>query len=76
MENLVTLTIKANDGITNVEFEKNSYDNKVIDSVVITFKKSTIWSDLEFWLNSQNDEFLDYMKMYITKRNKMKIYKS
>lgn len=75
MENLVTLTIKANDGITNVEVKKDFFNNKVVDSVKITFNKSTIWSDLEFWLNSQDDEFLDYMKMYITKRNKMKTYK-
>lgn len=68
------LTIKANGGINNVEFNKNTETGE-IDDITIDFNTSNIWSDLELWLNNNNDDFLDYAKIIITKRKKMKLIK-
>ena len=67
------LTIKANNTINNVKIEKDGNDG--IQAIIIDFEKSYVWSDLEMWLNSQDDKFLDYMKIYISNRDKMRAFK-
>lgn len=67
------LTIKANNTINNVKIKKDG--NNEIKAIIIDFEKSYNWSDLEIWLNSQDDKFLDYMKIYISNRDKMRACK-
>lgn len=67
------LTIKANNTINTVKIKKNASNE--IDAIIIDFEKSNNWSDLEMWLNSQDSKFLDYMKIYISNRDKMRACK-
>ena len=66
------LTIKVNNRINNMYVSKNI--NGEIKEIEIDFEPSYPWSDLDFWLtNSDATKVLDYKKMYITKRNKIKL---
>ena len=68
------LQIAANNKINSVSTTKN--DNGDVVGIEIDFEKSIPWSDLEFWLrNSEATTNLDYAKMNISKRNKMKFSK-
>lgn len=60
-ENVGSKTYKINGEIYAIEFD---------------FTPPDLWSDLEIWLNdSENDIFLDYAKMNLSKRNKMQFSK-
>ena len=66
------LTIKANNKINNVKVVKNSYNNQV-ESVVIDFELSDIWTDLELWLTEAiTEKYRDYAKLNVSERKKMK----
>ena len=66
------LTIKVNNRINNMYVSKNI--NGEIKEIEIDFEPSYPWSDLDFWLtNSDATTVFDYAKMYITKRNKIKL---
>ena len=67
------LTIKANGKILKTKTSKDA--NKQIDNIEIIFNTCDIWSDLELWLNNQNDEFLDHLAITISKRQKMQAHK-
>lgn len=68
------ITIKSNGKINKVKTIKNV--DGTIHAVVVDFTPSDIWSDLELWLNdSKSDDFLDYAKMNLSKRNKMQFSK-
>ena len=66
-------TIKSNGKINDIKVSK-SKDGEIA-SVEIDFTPADLWSDLEFWLDD-GKKFLDYAKMNVGKRNKMKFYKS
>lgn len=67
-------TIKSNGKINDIKVSKRK--DGEISSIEIDFTPADLWSDLEFWLNeSETDKFLDYAKMNLGKRNKMKFYK-
>ena len=68
------LLIKANNRLNNVKVTKNS-TTKAIESIEIDFEKDSLWSDLEFWLLTDNKEFLDHTALNVSKRNKIKTYK-
>ena len=66
------LTIKVNNRINNMYVSKNI--NGEIKEIEIDFEPSYPWSDLDFWLTNRDaTKVLDYKKMYITKRNKIKL---
>ena len=71
------LTIKVNNRINNMYVSKNIHGE--IKEIEIDFEPYYPWSDLEFlefWLtNSESKTFLDYAKMDISKRSKMKFSK-
>lgn len=69
------LLLRANGKINEAKIEKDK--DGTIYGVEIDFNPSDIWSDIEMWLNdSTTDDFIDYAKMYLSKRNKMKFYKN
>ena len=70
--------IKSNGKINGVKVQKSKIDGQtIIHGVEIDYTPPEIWSDLEFWLtDSEKGELLDYAKMIISKRQKMKFYKS
>lgn len=67
------LTIKSNGKILKTKTTKDA--NNEIHSVEIIFSPCDIWSDLELWLNNQNDDFLDHLAIVISKRKKMQAHK-
>nr|DAT76259.1 MAG TPA: hypothetical protein [Caudoviricetes sp.] len=67
------LIIRSNGKLNEVKTTK--YKNGEIDSVEITFTESNFYSDLEMWLETLDNEYLDYIKFCITKRDKIKTYK-
>lgn len=68
------ITIKSNGKINKVKTIKN--EDGTIHAIEFDFTPSDIWSDLELWLrDSKNDDFLDYAKMNLSKRNKMQFSK-
>lgn len=68
------LTVKSNGTINGVNIEK--YPDGTIRSIEFDFTPPQLWSDLELWLNdSETDKFLDYAKMNLSGRNKMKFSK-
>ena len=67
--------IKSNGKINDCKIVKY-LDDSGIECIEIDFTPSTFYSDLEFWLaDSETDKLLDYGKMVLSKRNKMKFYK-
>lgn len=81
------IIIKTNGKITSTqikEIKRKNEDieiktNKVngeIHSIEFDFIPSDLWSDLEIWLtDSETNKFIDYAKMNLSKRNKMKFTK-
>ena len=68
------LTLKSNGTINGVNNEQ--YPDGTDRSIEIDFTPPDLWSDFEIWLNdSETDKFLDYAKMNLSKRNKMKFTK-
>ena len=67
------LIIKSNGKLNEIKTTK--YKNGEIDSVEITFTESGCFADLEMWLETMDDKYLDYIKFYITKRDKIKAFK-
>ena len=68
------ITIKSNGKITGAKIHK--YRDGSIHSIEFDFIPPDLWSDLEIWLNdSENDKFLDYAKMNLSKRDKMNFTK-
>ena len=64
------ITIKSNGTINQGKIIRNKDGS--IHSVEFDFTPPDLWSDLEIWLNdSENDNFIDYAKMNLSKRNKM-----
>lgn len=80
------LSIKANEKITDalvnkiirddegIHLEKTHVDGEIY-MVEITFDRSYLWSDLEFWLEDENGHYCDHAKMNVSKRNKMQFSK-
>jgi hypothetical protein len=67
-------TISTNGKFNDVKINKTT--NGEIHSIEIDFTPPYSWSDLEFWLHdSETDKFLDYARMNLTVRNKMKFSK-
>lgn len=67
------LTIKAYKKINNIKMSESGINGE-IKEIEIDFEPSYPWSDLDFWLtNSESTTVFDYAKMYITKRNKIKL---
>lgn len=81
------ITIKSNGKITSAQIkeieQKNEYIkikthelNGDICAIEFDFTPADIWSDLEIWLSdSDSGKFIDYAKMNLSKRNKMKFTK-
>ena len=68
------ITIKCNGTINSANISK--YPDGTLHAIEFDFTPPDIWSDLEIWLNdSETDVFLDYTKMNLSKRNKMKFTK-
>jgi hypothetical protein len=68
------ITIRSNGTINSVNIEK--YPDGTARAIEFDFAPPDLWSDLEIWLNdSENDKFLDYAKMNLSKRNKMQFTK-
>ncbi len=68
------ITIKSNGEIATAKIHKRQ--DGTIYSIEFDFVPPDLWSDLEIWLNdSENDKFLDYAKMNLSKRNKMQFTK-
>ena len=68
------ITIKSNGTINSVNISK--YPDGTPRAIEFDFTPPDLWSDLEIWLNdSENDNFLDYAKMNLSKRNKMQFTK-
>ena len=68
------LTLKSNGTINGVNIEQ--YPDGTVRSIEIDFTPPDLWSDFEIWLNdSETDKFLDYAKMNLSKRNKIKFTK-
>lgn len=68
------ITIKSNGTINSVNIEKSP--DGTLRAIEFDFTPPDMWSDLEIWLNdSENDKFLDYAKMNLSKRNKMQFTK-
>lgn len=68
------ITIKSNGEITAAKIHKR-HDGSIY-SIEFDFTPPDLWSDLEIWLNdSENDKFLDYAKMNLSRRNKMQFTK-
>ena len=65
-------TIKSNGKINDIKVSKRK--DGEISSIEIDFTPANLWSDLEFWLDN-GEKVLDYAKMNLGKRNKMKFYK-
>lgn len=65
--------IQSNGKINDVNILKNR-DGSICE-VAIDFTPPSLFSDLEFWLNTDDGEFIDYGKMCISRRNKMQFYK-
>ena len=65
-------TIKSNGKINDITVTKRK--DGEISLIEIDFTPADLWSDLEFWLDD-GGKFLDYAKMNLGKRNKMKFYK-
>lgn len=66
-------TIKTNGKFNNLKTFKDA--NSDIYRIEIDFTPPEIFSDLEFWLEDR-EILLDYAKMNLSKRNKMKFTKS
>lgn len=68
------ITIKSNGKINDGKIIRNA--DGTIYGIEFDFEPSFLWSDLELWLNdSESDKFLDYAKMNLSQRNKMKFTK-
>ena len=81
------ITIKSNGKITNTQIEELKRKNENIENkahningeihlIEFDFTPTNLWSDLEIWLSdSETEKILDYAKMNLSKRNKMKFTK-
>ena len=81
------ITIKSNGQINGAiirELERNGENvrtktheiNGEIYMIEFDFTPPALWSDLEIWLNdSENNLFIDYAKMNLSKHNKMQFTK-
>ena len=68
------ITIKSNGKITDGKIIRDA--DGTLCGIEFDFTPPNLYSDLEIWLNdSKSDEFLDYAKMNLSKRNKMKFTK-
>lgn len=65
-------TIKTNGKFNNLKTFKDA--NGDIHRIEVDFTPPEIFSDLEFWLEDR-ETLLDYAKMNLSKRNKMKFTK-
>ena len=63
------LTIKTNSKFNNAKIIPVNEDNNEIYSIELDFEKSDIFSDLEFWLEDENENF------NVSKRNKLQAHK-
>lgn len=74
MEKSFKLKIQANNKISGVTHTLKP--DGTIHQIEIDFTTSDIWSDLEMWLNNEQDnEFFDYIAFNISKRYKIKTHK-
>ena len=81
------ITIKSNGKITSAQIReiqqngelvgiKTHEANGEIQEIEFDFTPPDVWSDLEIWLtDSGSGKFIDYAKMNLSKRNKMKFTK-
>lgn len=72
------ITIKTNGNFNNITVHKSIIAGvEIIHDIEIDFTPPAIYSDFELWLNdSENDNFLDYAKLIITrKKHKLQLYK-
>ena len=67
------LLLKSNGTIHNVSVNNNK--DGTIESVEIEFTPSQLYSDIEMWLDDNNEELVDYAKMNVGKKNKMIFHK-
>lgn len=80
------LTIKANNKMNTAtvkELERNGEElgtkttqiNGEIYSVEIDFDTSYLWSDLELWLEDENGNYCDHMRLNVSTRKKLQAHK-
>ena len=71
----MTITIKANNKITDARIIKYTDGSGDVYAVEIDFDQSYLYSDLEFWLDNDNGEYKDHMCLNVSKREKMQTHK-
>lgn len=71
----MTITIKANNQITDARIIKRDNGSGEVYAVEIDFDQSYLYSDLEFWLDNDNGEYKDHMCLNVSKREKMQTHK-
>ena len=65
-------TIQTNGTFNDIKITKTKQGN--IHSIEIDYTPPSFCSDMEFWLENE-ERFLDYAKMQLSKTKKMKFYK-
>jgi hypothetical protein len=69
------IIIKANEKITGAKIAPRKNGESEIYAVEIDFDCAYLWSDLEFWLESDDGKYCDHAAMNVSKRNKMQFHK-